>query len=176
MARDYFINGESLVKVSNQAIGGVQELGLTDSPIQLSFQPHHMDIRVDAMGGQVPPDIQFMSMEARISMSLIHFDLSVLNACISASNAGGGLGTMPRAGSLMGGGVALGAAGNNYITVGITSPVAANPFKFYACYLTDYPWPLGTEKSVVHITWRAIAYAVDPQTALGVVVWDNSSM
>lgn len=175
MARDWYINGEALVKVSNAALGGVQELGLTDSPIHISPTFHHLDMRVDAMGGQAPPETQFMLMEARITMSLIHFDYGVLNSCIQSSMAGApAVGTMPRAGSLMGNSVALGASGNNLITLGITTPVGPAPWKFYACYLTDFPWPLGTEKSVVQLTWRAIPYTVDPVTADGIVVWDHS--
>lgn len=177
MARTWYIAGECLVKVSNQALGGVQELGLAEGPIQVNPRFHHLDMRVDAMGGQAPPETQFMLMESSISMSMINFDYAVLNSCIQSSMGGApAVGTMPRAGSLMGNSVALGAAGNNLITVGITSPVAPAPWKFMACYLTDFPWPLGTEKSVVHLTWRAIPFTPDPSTALNVVVWNHSSM
>lgn len=178
MARNYYINGETMVKVQNQSIGTSQELGLSDTPISIQVTYHQLDIRVDAMGGTAPPEVQHMSMEAMISMTLIHFDNTVLDACIRESHAGATFGTMPRAGTRLGGNVAIGATGNHFITLGLTSPVGGAPWRFPAAYLyqTPFVWPLGTERSIVQLRWRAIPYTIDPQTANGVIVWDNTAI
>ena len=81
----------------------------------------------------------------------------------------------------MGGGNPLYSAGNSYIALGILSPVGNIPWRFYASYLTGNPitYPLGTEKSLVQMNWRAIPYAQDPwgggTGAQGVILYDHGT-
>lgn len=182
MARDFHINGESLVLVksrSDSALGSLQELGLASDKITCSPRFKHRDINVDAWG-EAPADVQFMLAEVGISMTLIHYDRTILEACIALSTGSNtSEGVLPRAGTRLGGGVARFAAGNNYIGLNISSPVEGRPWRFYFCYLADTPfsYPLGTEKSMVTLNWRAIPYTTDPYQggvgAQGQVLWDH---
>lgn len=183
MARQFYINGESMILVkgaSNTAIGTLSQLGLTSDPIQVSVEYRTLEIQVDAYG-RVPPEAQSMGMVARIQMNLVHFDVSVLNACIQATNANApAVGALGHAGTLMGGGVARFQPGNNYIGLNIQSAIGTQPWRFYYAYLANNPlqWPLGAERSIVPLTWYAVPYSVDPwnngQGSYGVVLWDNT--
>lgn len=184
MARQYVINGESMVVVKGPPgpLGAAVQLGLSATPINIQGDFHHEDIKVDAYGKDNPPDLQLFGSQAYIDMDLVHFDPLVLQACVSLS-IGAGLpeGEQARAGTLMGGGVPLYATGNNYVGVNILSPVLGIPWLFYACYLARNPltYPLGTERSVVRLRWRAIAYAVDPWNggtgSRGVPLYDHTT-
>ncbi len=171
MARDYFINGETLVLVkgrADSAIGSLQQLGLSDAPIAIRMNFHHKDIGVDAYGATVP-ETQVMGGDATISMTLVHFDRSVLATCVNESLGGATAeGLLQRAGSRMGNNLprfgAGGFLGNHYIGLNLTSVVAGIPWRFYYTFLANPPveFPLGTEKSIVRLQWRAIGYTVDP--------------
>lgn len=166
--RDYYINGPALVAVkgnSSCGIAALSELGLSDGPIQPQETFHHFDIQVDAWGGYVPPEIQWMGAEMIIPMSLVHFDPDVLDVCLREAKAGSAAaGMMRRAGARMGGGVNRLVAGNHFIGLNITSPDAGRPWRFLTSYLYGTPvqFPLGTERTGVLLNWRAIPYAVDP--------------
>ena len=89
------------------------------------------------------------------------------------------IGALARAGTRLGGGNARLAVGWHYIGLNIQSPIANKPWRFYAAYMTGPPMdhPLGTEKSIITVNWRAIPYAVDPWNsgsgAAGVALWDH---
>lgn len=192
MARSFFVNGETLVQVKGRVdspIASITQLGLADAPIRITLDYRHKDAQVDAWGGEVPPDTQFMLAEARISMTLIHFDFAVLQTCLQLSMAGAPAeGQMARAGQFMGNGQAQFAAavqptgllaGNNYISLNLSSPVQGIPWRFFFSYLSSPPmeFPLGTEKSVVALNWRAIPYTIDPYNgglgAYGAPLYDH---
>jgi len=196
MARDFYINGEALVWViSNPATGipTLTQLGLSADPIQITPSFKHKDINLDAWG-EAPADVQVMLTEATVSMNLIHYDPVVLATCIGLTMGGyaaaGIDGTTSRAGVRLGGGVNRLALGNNYIGLNISAPISGNPWRFLNTYIADsITVPLGTEKSTVSITWRAIPYpailqsngVVDPAGvaggviygATGVKIWDH---
>ena len=183
MARAFYVAGEVLVKVRNAAIG-TQELGLSDSSIVITPTFKSMDIAVDTWGSTKgpPPEIQSFLAEASVSMTLVHFDQSVLNSCIAQSMAASTAGTLSHAGTLMGGNAALQASGNYYIQLGLSAPIGGQPWTFFACKLEgNYSYPVGTERSVVRLNWRVIPYPPggDPwnggQGANGVVLWNYSS-
>ena len=190
MSRDFYINGETLVLVKGRSdcgIAALSELGLADSPVRISFDFHHADMNVDAWGTDIPVDVQWMLLGANITMNLIHFDKNILDVVVQLSmgadpvNNNGSLTQMGRAGQRLGNnqprfGPAVGnpgtgyQAGNNYIGLNLTSPVLGKPFCFFYTYLTGNPYelPLGTEKSVVPLNFRAIPYTQDPyQGGLG---------
>lgn len=184
MTRDYYVAGESMVSVKGnpQAGGGLiqnlTQLGLSDGPIPLSFQFKHEDINVDAWGGKnVAAEVQTMLSEINIRMTLMHWDRSVLAACVEESMGGTGVeGTLVRAGTRLGGAVGGGpgnarfAVGNHFLGLNIQCPVANSNFpgfghwRFYFAYLSQSPleFPLGTEKSAIQLNWRVIPYTRDP--------------
>ncbi len=182
MSRTFYISGESLVSVKgavNTPIGTLTQLGLSDTQITVTLDSKYLDIPVNAWG-QVPPEVQYMLSEAQIDMTLINFDPNVLETCVQLSMGGAAaVGQTARAGTLMGGGVPRFAAGNNYISLNIYSPVAQRPWRFYTTYLSRPPftWPLGTERSIVRLNWRAMLFTVDPWNnglgAAGAILYDH---
>ena len=186
MSRDIFINGESMITVksrSDSGIGSLSQLGLCEGPVVVTLNFVTDDIIVDAWGPQIPMDVQTFLADAQISMTLIHFDRTVLDTCIDLSMGGPAVvGTTVRAGTRMGAGLARFAVGNNYIGLNIASPVAGKPWRFFYTYLTGNPpvsFPLGTKRSAVQLNWRAILYVSDPWNgglgATGAQLWDYSA-
>lgn len=188
MARNYYVEGESMVMVkgrSDSIIANLSELGLTSEPIRISVQNHRLNIRVDAYGDG-PPESQFMGAGATIQMTLVHFDKTVLNFCIQeAWGASPAFGALGHAGSLMGNGQPRfgpgGINGNHFIGLNIISALGQLPWRFFYASLADNPmvWPLGTERSLVQLTWQAFPYSIDPWNggngSFGVPIWDHTA-
>lgn len=186
MARDFFINGETLVSVkgnTSSSISSLSELGLAEGPIRVTPDGKHMDINVNAWGnGEVPPEVQYFLSEVRIQMALVHVDTTVLRECVRLSMGGASAeGTLPHTGARMGNNAARFAAGNNFIGLNLSSPIGGLPWRFYYAYLTGPPidWPLGTERSVIGLNWRVIPYTQDMYNggngSLGAVLWDHTN-
>ena len=168
MTRAFKINGAALVKVKGNIscpIAALSELGLAQDAIDVTFELRHKDLKVDAWG-EAPPDVQMMLATATITMNLIHYYQDVLAACIREACGGASAeGTMPRAGLLMGGNAVRFDPLNHYIGLNILSPVEALPWRFFTAYLSGNAMrvPIGTERKVIPLTWRAIPYGgVDP--------------
>ena len=185
MTRDIFINGESLVTVrgsASSAIASVQQLGLTSDRIRITPNYNHLPVNADAWG-QAPFEMQFMLATVSLSMTLVHFDRTILAACQQESMGGSASeGQLTRAGTRLGSNASLFAAGNHYISVGITSPQAGQPWNFFFCFMTGPPmeFPLGTERSLVVVNFQAIPAANDPWQlglgAQGAYIFDHSTL
>ena len=166
MPRNFYIMGACMVLVkgcsSNFPITGVTQLGLTDGPIHVSLKHYHKDIYVDDFGDRAPPEVLTMLGEATITMTLTHFDSTVLGACIAEAQQGGTEGTFGECGQPMGSQQPLFSANNHFISVNIQTDVfsSAQDWRFRACYLADtpYQWQLGTSRSLVSLNWRCIPY------------------
>lgn len=181
MTRDIQVNGEAMVYVkgaTNSGIGSLSELGLASDSIRISPVFRLKEVNADAWG-EAPFEMQFMLAFANITMTLVHFDTSVLDFCITESMGGAvSAGRMPRAGARLGNNVARFAAGNHFIGLNIAAPVGS-PWRFYTAFLTNNPleYPVGTERSLVTLNWRAIPYAADPWNgglgASGTYLWDR---
>ncbi|MDE2098089.1 MAG: hypothetical protein KGL39_12620 [Patescibacteria group bacterium] len=200
MARDYFVNGESLVYVKSANFGGgaLTQLGLSEGPIRIRPNFRHRAIKVDAWGPGSPAEIQTMLFDVNIQMTLVHFDRSVLDSCLTESLGGGTLlggdnvWRLNRAGVRLGNAAASQTTNNHFIGLYITGPTSSpsKPWHFWFSYLTGPPmdFPLGTERSAVGLNWRAIPYpttgtAGDPAGAItsnvpggatNQVVWTHS--
>lgn len=188
MARNLYINGPCMVKVKGveALVNNVEdrevktwELGLTQGPIRIIPNFIHRDIYVDDYG-DVPAEVMAMIADVQIHMTLVHYDADVLDNCMINSIGGyhadmatvGSLtaGTMAGAGKLMGNGRQLYEAGNRFITLILTSrPTSLDPpgtdpnefpWRFPAAYIAANPMeiPIGTERSLVTLRWRAIPY------------------
>lgn len=186
MARDFDIPGPALVLVkgrSDSVIGALSELGLSDQVINVQLNFRHKDITVECWG-ELPPEVQFKLADIRISFNLVHFDRTVLEACLNES-----MGGAPAFGQLAGAGYRLGnnkprfgaggVNGNHYIGLNITSTYNGVPWRFLHCYMEGTPaeFPLGVEKSIVRTNWRCIPYTQDPYNggagAYGVTLCDH---
>lgn len=181
MARDFFINGETMVYCKNSALGGLQQLGLSDNQISVSPSFKFLEIQVNAWGDE-PPEVQFMLASVDISISLVHFDRALLDICISESMGGApSVGQLPRAGARMGNNLPLQTAGNHYIQLSLSSPVGNKPWNFLACYLSENPveFPLGNERSIVSTKWHCIPFSTDPwgggTGSQGIVLWNYAT-
>lgn len=194
MARGFQIAGECMVLVkgnTNSSINAISQLGLCSDSVDVSYGIVHQDIKVNAWGNMgPPPEEQCFLSDVTVSMSLVHFDEAVLKECVRLSMGGAPVeGQMPRTGALMGGQVARFAAGNNYIGLNLTSPVAGNPYRFYYARLAAQPFRanMGTERQLVVLNWRVIPYTTDPwggspaqpntvagTGSLGALLWDRT--
>ena len=144
------------------------ELGLAVGQVSITINPRFLDINVSTFGPEVPPEIQSMLADATINMTLVNFDVTVLNACITRSMNASAAGIMSAAGALMGG-------NSLFTSLRIASPVGQLPWTFPSAVLVGSPqWPLGNERSLVVCNWRAIPYLADPATAAGAVLYTNS--
>lgn len=160
-----FENGPTIVQVKGHAgtsISSLTTLGNAEGQVTWSPRFYHDDVIVGGTyGPNVPVDCQFMLADALITMDLVYYDQDALDACIQESNAGAtAFGTMPRAGTLMGGQFTRFTSGNHFIGLNLTSPVESKPMRFLAAYLTGQPlnYPIGPARSIVHLNWRAIPY------------------
>ncbi len=201
MPRDFHINGPALVKVffgEHVSTSGTlfQELGLTEG--QINVVPHffHKDIYVDDFGPNCPPEVMWQLASVDINMTMIHFDKETLRICVNESMAGSSDGTLVGAGNTLGHGLPLFSSGNHLIDLTITSPDEQEPYHFFATYLLGppYKYPMGTEVTIVDMTWRAIPYKpflvlnnssgqpIGPEvgfqelTSEGVVLWNRTTV
>lgn len=179
MARGFIIPGEAMVAVkgpSGSLIANLTNLGLASDEIKVTPKLNKLDVTVNAWGDD-PVDVQQMGGEATITMNLVHVDRAVLDVCIllAMGLTTGNVGTFPRAGRMLGGlngvGGARFAANNCYIGLNISSPIGGGglgaglrPWRFYYAYLADTPvaFPVGVQRSIIAVTWRAITYTNDP--------------
>lgn len=193
MSRSFIIPGEAMVSVRGMVgsqIASLSQLGLSPEAINVNLESFREDVKVNAWGaGYVPADIQTFTGAAHISMSLVNFDNTILEECVRLSMCAPAFGQVGRTGALMGNGLARFAAGNFFIGLNISSPVAGLPYRFWYAYLDNQVvLPYGTQRQIVTCNWRAIPYAGDPwggsaaqpNTAagtgsLGAVVWDRNS-
>jgi hypothetical protein len=183
VARDFQINGETLVRVRGNPstpFASATDLGLAQKEVRIVPRFVHHDVHIDDFGPDVPVDVHWMLAEVSIRMTLAHYDANILKAVWAESMGGGTEGTMVGAGTPMGAGVAVGAAGNHYVSLNLLSPVLGLPWRFRACYLANTPFeqPLGTERTLAVLTWRAIPYVPYPSsvgelTSTGAVLWDR---
>lgn len=186
MSRDFYLNGPSLVKVKGGAhlgttlnVGKLTELGLSSEGIEIDLSFHHRKLIPDDYGPIVPAELMTDLAEARIRMTLIHFDYNVLDICLGESLGGDrGIyagGQLPPAGTIMGGGGPIFSSGNHFISLNILSEYKPQtlllgiPWRFPACYLSQPPvhFPLGTKCSAVGLTWTAFPYSPFGGTTIG---------
>lgn len=162
MSRTIYVNGNTLVTADGS------ELGLAESSVGITITPKHLEVKISTFG-EVAADVQAMLAEAEIDMTLSQFDPAVVETCLNKSMGVSSLGIMPVAGVLLG-------AGNKLISLRIASPTGGRPWTFPSCYMTGNPisWPLGNERSLLKLTFKAIPYTSDPSTAAGAILFTRS--
>jgi len=194
MARDIIVNGEALIRVrfgaqlpasiSNilSSNTNLSELGLAQNEVRITPNFHHLDIYADDFGPEIPAEIHWMLADANISMTLVHYDNTILDYCLQQSIAGGGNptneGTLAPAGTPMGGFVPFLASGYFFVSLNIISPVLGQAWRFPSAYLSENPivLPLGTKRSLVELNWRAVPFGTHSTgeiSSSGVVLWDH---
>ena len=174
------------MKVKGRAtsfLESLKELGLAVDSIKVSPIFKHRDIHCDDFGPDIPVDVMWKLAECHISMTLIHYSVNVLKACVNESMAGSDDGTLAANGTLMGAGKQNNNAKNHYISLNLLAPILEDPWHFPAAYLSDRPveYPLGVNVQTVVMSWRAIPYVAyslgAPQTSelksKNAVLWDR---
>lgn len=185
MARDWYINGDTMVQVRGGAhltsgLNVITNLGLAIDQVRVSPSFSRQPIHADGFGKVVAPEYRSKLMSARVSMTLVHFDPQVLDQCVRESQ-GGGVGAIPdptavggqieaegvlaQAGTLMGGYKPRFASGNHYIglTVKGTTEIT-RPWRFLYTMIdgTGPVYPLGNGFSAVPVTWLVVPYLEPP--------------
>lgn len=188
MARDFHIYSSTMVSANFGAhipantFTGIAngsrfvDLGLTVDPIQVSLNFKHQDVRTDAYGTEIPVDQQFILADATIRTKLVNWDDTYLKLCMQEACAGGWFGTaggtsLANAGTLMGGvgppaiaGVPfIPPSGYHYVSLNLFSVASGTlPYRFPAAYLSQRPieFNIGSQRSVMDCTWRAIPFGV----------------
>lgn len=183
MARDFYINGPSMVKVkvgahiplSGSFIDGrFVELGLTTDSIQIAPVFRHRDVYADDFGPTTPAEVMSELAEVRIGMNLVHYDSEVLNVCVSESLgatmfspgpvADYDFGALPPAGSLLGNYCQPLESGCRFVSLNIIPGDGSDAlgWRFPTSYLHEQPWvlPVGVKASYAELSWRAVPYRV----------------
>ncbi len=71
-----------------------------------------------------------------------------------------GAGTLGPVGQPMGRGRPVLSSGCHYMMLNVMSPKDGLPYRFRACYLSDYwTYPMGSKATVLALAWRAVPYA-----------------
>lgn len=191
MARQYWVNGETMVYVRatfDFQDTQVFELGLCDGPIRIQPRFFHEDLKADDYGDQTPADIRCLAADCTISMNLVHFDRIVLNRCwMLAMGSPSVFGQIGPVGRIMGEGKGPGAR-NLFVRLMLVPLNLQTIWRFPAAYITGQPleYPLGTQRTVANVTWRAIPYMLPSSdyrqsyykevVSKNAVLWDHSNV
>lgn len=195
MARDFFISGETLVRVKGSTNGAlqtasVQDLGLAEEGIVITPRFVRKEIFIDEFGPEIPVELMSLLADVTVSMTLIQFDPVVLDACLSeamggpapegTNTPGNYAGIFKAAGSMLGRNSEIFENGCHYISLNLLSPVLNYPWRFFTSTLTDDPVsiPLGTKRSAVALKWRCIPYQLagndeENDTSASNGIWDH---
>ena len=169
------------------------DLGLSTDAIRIIPRFIHQDIKVDDFGSEIPAEVMKMMADCQIRMNLVHYDDDLLRFCYQESfgtglNVGVADGICGPAGRTLGRGWALYTAFNSYIAVNLVPGQGIEtPWRFPACYVNAQPLeiPIGAEKTVVTLSWRAIPYvdvSLDSDgnanrgeaVSNGAILWDHT--
>lgn len=167
MAIDGFtVNGTALVSVGTGAAGALETLGYTQDGVDIEITELTEDIITDVMG-RAPQDVQSMGMTARIVVSLIAMDRTVL-AKVTGKGDRTTVGALNTPGLVMGN-------GGHLFRVGIASPFDT-PWSFSKCFVRPgFGTRLATKANPFRIEFFAIPYAAFTVTAgKDTVLWTRS--
>lgn len=147
MARAFYLAGETIVKTDGS------ELGLAEAPIVVTPRFKHADVNTDEFDS-APCEVLCQGADVIIRMTLVHYDDSILQTAMQKSMADS-YGTLQANGTIMRAG-----STNSYVSLVLQS-VLEDDWTFPNAYLAEMPveMPLGTGRSLVKLTWRAIPYA-----------------
>lgn len=143
MPNGFYVQGNTTVSTTEG------ELGYSEGPIKVSPMFHYRDINSDDFPNS-PAFVLWMLGEVSIEMSLVYFDSTILYQVIAKSmGAAATVGSFGAAGKIMTGTV---------LTLATEGGENGDEWAFPKAFLSERPveWPLGNERSVVKLTWRAV--------------------
>ena len=120
------VKGNAALNLSGEGFydtGQLHQLGLTAGEISVIPLFKHQNVRSDDFG-EVPPEVMVRAHEVKVTMTLIHHDEDVLNACIMESMGGGvydvdTFGRLAPGGQLLGNNKPLMTSGCHFISLGL---------------------------------------------------------
>ena len=141
MAFDIFSQGNCKITT------GLGELGFSQDQVRIIPRFQHRDVMADDFPA-TPALILWMLADVIVEMNLSYFDANILDACIKMSMSSSTFGTFVGAGTIQ---------TFTTLQVGGSGDQGA-PWNFPKAYLAEQPmeWPLGNERSVVRLRWRAV--------------------
>lgn len=157
----YMVNGPALCYVGTGSSGALELLGFSREGVDIRVQEFTREIYTDLFGGDAGPpmDMQTFGQMANLTIPLIAADRAVLTKVESRGDRTAA-GQISTPGTVLGGGVAVGASGNIYFSCAFTS-AADTPWKFAACYLKpDFNTRLGAQVAPFVLQLIAIPYAL----------------
>lgn len=186
MARQYHVTGEHMVYVRNWYMPGARnttdasseeevffvELGMTSESTQITVNYGQTDVYTDDYVPGAPAEVLTgMYRDAFISMTLVHFDEDVLNMCIANAAGSSDAALQGSPGVPMGRWKDVTEEGCFYVELylqpairfgleqGLVTARQEKPWKFFHAYLQgNWTYPIGAEKSLVKLQWRAVPY------------------
>lgn len=155
MSKSLHINQDCLVSYNTL------ELGYSLDSIKIIPIFYHQDIHTDDFGSSVPALILGMLAEVRIEMQLVYYDTTTLYLAWMDSGNEESFGKFAGAGKII--------TGKELKIEGANSDLN---WTFPKAFLTERPleYPLGNERSIVRLTWRAVGLpeAADEVKSAGV--------
>lgn len=196
MTRGFVTYGEAMVYVrgpEGSIIEEITELGLCSESIRITPRYNHLDILTDDFGPSVPVEVLSNMADAKVSMTLVHFDWNIVDYCMYLAMGGTGPvndeqdydGSLSQAGSPLGFGKPMYDPSNHYVSLYLRSatetlsPPTNVPYRFICSYLDGQPLeiPLGTERSLLQLSWRVIPYRPftgdEISSEGGLKLWDH---
>lgn len=148
------------------------ELGLTQDSTNITLNFAHQDVYTDDYSPGAPAEILTgMFRDAIIDMTLVHYDDAVLETCLNLSIGATTFGASGRPGTPMGKWKGVLEDGCLFTTLYLQPAIRFEisvlgvrdqqelPWRFFFAYLTGSArYPIGTEKSLVQLQWRAVPY------------------
>lgn len=178
MAAQVHVYGEAQLQV--QTSGTVFTLlGVSVDGVSIEFRDFTEPVFTDTFGPDVPFDEQQMLQDAIIRAQLVWYDATVYSNIRSrpAVVNSGTAGTLGFAGELWG-------AGAMYFPLLVYPKVGAaslngydnDPYNFPKARLLDaQPMKVGTRRTLLDVTFRALPYTGTAGSTLGAVLWSNST-
>lgn len=172
MATAVHVNGPALIKAGIQgpAGGGTPDLvGITENGPLIDIEFFKEPVIADTGGPNLPVDYQKMGKKAKITFSLPIYDLAVLTAKFLENQKGGaaGEGKLPQIGELM-------FANTGGFRLIVSSPIDAQPWRFFYCTVDYCRLRPGTKYNVYDVGIDAIAWIGTSTSALDTPLYDHT--
>jgi hypothetical protein len=160
----FTVTGTCLVTTGTGSSGASETCGYTESGVDVDYQEFKEPIHTDVSGPNVPHDHQDMGMVATITIPFANVDRTVFQKLFNRGDRTT-LGKANTPGLVLGGGAAIGAAGNYYFKLGLAAPFDT-PWTFFACTLKPgMRFRMATKFNPWVVTLFAFPYALATATA-----------
>lgn len=169
MATAVHVNGPATIQVGTAgeaAAGGLSTIGMTENGPRIEIEFYKEGVVADNAGPNIPVEWQMMGKTAKITFSLPIYDIATLTTWFLGNQAGATEGSIPAIGTLM-------LAGGGGFRLVITSPIDAQPWRFFNCSIESIGLRPGTKYNIYDISIDAIPYVYNAAASSGVKLYDH---